>query len=84
MPTFEHLDCHDNFENHQAGAGRPVIDCEEAIEAWYGRRLIVRNRKTGVAPYLFLGRTLSGRRITVVILATDDPLSWLAYTAWDT
>lgn len=84
LPDFDDLHCHDTFEAHQANAGRRVVSCDEAIAAWYGRRLIIRNRKGGIAPYLFLGRTLSGRRITVVILPTDDPQSWLAYTAWDT
>jgi len=31
-----------------------------------------------------LGRTSGGRDITVVVLGTAIPGTWVAYTAWDT
>jgi hypothetical protein len=84
LPSFDDLECHPNFEDHQAEAERPIVRCEEAHEAWFGERRIVRNRKGQMAPYLMLGRTASNRMITVVLLPAESVGSWTAYTAWDT
>jgi hypothetical protein len=84
VPTFEELRCHPNFEDHQVAAGRRVVTCDEALDAWYGQRRVVPNRRGHPAPYLMLGRTSSSRRITVVILPTSEEGLWTAYTAWDT
>lgn len=84
MPRFDELECHPNFEEHQAQAGRRVVTCEEAEDAWYGHRSIVPNRRGRAAPYLMIGRTGTKRDITVVLLPTDAAGTWVAYTAWDT
>lgn len=84
MPEFVELVFHPRFEEHQAEAGRRVVTEEEALEAWYGRRRIVRNRKKANGPYLMLGRTMNGRDITMVLLTTPRPAVWCGYTAWDT
>jgi hypothetical protein len=84
VPRFDDLDCHPRFEQHQADAGRRVVSCEEAIEAWYGRRQIVRNRRDAAGPYLMVGKTYAGRPITVVLQSAQRRGSWVAYTAWDT
>ncbi len=84
MPTFHDLVFHPDFEAHQAAAGRRVVTLNEADEAWYGERTFVRNRRRRAAQYLMLGRTSGGRDITVVVLGTAIPGTWVAYTAWDT
>lgn len=84
LPRFDELDCHPNFEEHQAQTGRRVVTCGEAEEAWYSERTIVPNRRGRRAPYLLIGQTGSGRDITVVLLPTDLDGTWVAFTAWDT
>jgi hypothetical protein len=84
VPSFDVLVFHPGFEDHQAEAGRRIVTAEEALEAWYGSRMVVRNRKHRRAPYLVIGSTDGDRHITVVVLATAEPGTWLAYTAWDT
>lgn len=84
MPHFDWLAFHPNFEDHQAEAGRPVVTCEEADEAWWDNREIVPNRKAQRGKYLMVGLTLRGRGITVILFGTDLDDTWLAYTAWDT
>jgi len=82
VPVFDELEFHPRFEEHQRDGGRRVVTEAEAIEAWYGRRTIVRNRKRR-GRYLLLG-TAWGRDIVVVLLQTRKPHVWQAYTAWDT
>ena len=84
MPTFDDLVFHPSFEDHQLAAGRRVVTAEEAYDAWYGERTFVRNRRRRAATYLMLGRTSGGREVTVVVLGTTAPDTWVAYTAWDT
>jgi hypothetical protein len=84
MPTFHDLVFHVDFEAHQSAAGRRVVTIDEAEDAWYGRRTFVANRSRRAAQYLMLGHTAGGRNVTVVLLATSDPGTWVAYTAWDT
>lgn len=84
MPRFDELECDPNFEEHQAQTGCRVVTCDEAEEAWYGRRSIVPNRRGRTAPYLLIGTTGAGRDVTVVLLPTDEDGKWVAYTAWDT
>jgi len=84
VPRFDWIEFHGRFEEHQAEAGRRIVSRAEAEEAWYGRRQFVRNRRHATGPYLLIGRTAAGRRITVVLVRTDEPETWLAYTAWDT
>ena len=84
VPRFDVLVFHPRFEDHQAEAGRRVVTTEEALAAWQGPRTIVRNRRRRKGSYLMIGSTGAGRDITVVLLATAEPSTWLAYTAWDT
>lgn len=85
MAEFSELEFHPDFEDHQAAAGRRVVTESEAEEAWYGVRAFVPNRRTrSGAPYLMIGATAGGRRITVVLLRTRRRGVWRAYTAWDT
>jgi hypothetical protein len=84
VPDFHDLVFHLDFEGHQAEAGRRVVTQEEAEQAWLAGPMVVPNRRRKRAPYLMVGRTSSGRDVTVVLLATEDPGTWLAYTAWDT
>jgi hypothetical protein len=84
MPAFDDLVFHPDFEAHQSAAGRRVVTVEEADDAWYGERIFVRNRRRRAATYLMLGRTTGGREVTIVVLGTAVPGTWVAYTAWDT
>lgn len=84
MPAFDELVFHDNFEEHQAHAGRRVVTRVEALEAWDGRRRMIPNRKRQTGQYLLLGYTAAGRPITVVLLEARARGIWRAYTAWDT
>lgn len=84
MPRFDVLVFHPSFEDHQSEAGRRVVTMEEALDAWYGSRAIVPNRRGRRGPYLMVGSTVEGRDITVVLLATAEKGAWLADTAWDT
>jgi hypothetical protein len=82
VPEFDWLAFHPRFEDHQEDAGRRVVTCDEAEEAWWGERKIARNRTRGRAPYLMIGMTREPRKITVVLFGTDLDDTWLAYTAW--
>ena len=84
MPRFEELEFHENFEDHQAAAGRRVVTESEAIEVWDGQRLMVPNRSSGRGRYLMAGLTSARRPVTVVLLEGATDGAWVAYTAWDT
>jgi hypothetical protein len=84
MPTFHDLVFHVDFEAHQSAADRRVVTIDEAEDAWYGGRTFVANRRRRAALYLMLGHTAGSRDVTVVLLATSDPGTWVACTAWDT
>lgn len=72
---------HQSFEDHQEAAGRRVVTAEEAEDVWYGERRFIRNTKRQGA-FLMRGLTRGGRDITVVVLPTGEPTTWLLYTAW--
>ena len=81
MQHFDYRVFHENFEDHQAASGRRVVSEDEVDEVWWGTRRFTRNhRRPGT--FLMEGLTTAGRPITVVVLATSDPLTWLIYTAW--
>jgi hypothetical protein len=84
LPTFDLLEFHATYEEHQAQAGRSVVSRSETLEAWSGDRQIVRNKKGRRGKYLMLGCTEAGRAITVVLVETSHSATWMAYTAWDT
>ena len=44
--------------------------------------LVLKNRKTGSAPFLVIGRDNGGRRIAVPVMPTDEPGVWRPVTAW--
>jgi len=81
VPRFRRPLFHDNFEDHQAAAGRRVVTQEEAEDVWFARREFYANTKRR-GSYLMRGLTPAGRSITVVILPTADPETWLLFTAW--
>lgn len=81
MPRFDTPVYHPNFEDHQQQAGRVVVTEAEVDDVWYAARRFVANQKRQ-GSYLMMGLTRGGRPITVVILPTGDPTSWLVYTAW--
>jgi hypothetical protein len=43
---------------------------------------VVRNRRSGSADYLFIGRDRSGRCIASPIIETDEPGVWRPISAW--
>lgn len=84
MPPFLDLVFHENFEEHQALAGRRVVTREEVLEVWDGRRQLVPNRKSRSGQYLMVGYTNAGRAVTVALFELRPAGTWLAHTAWDT
>jgi len=84
VPSFDELVFHENFEEHQAQAGRPVVTREEALEAWDGRRRMVPNRRSQRGQYLMVGYTSASRAVTVLLFEIRPLGWWLGYTAWDT
>lgn len=48
---------------------------------WYGERVFIANTKRR-GSYLMRGSTRGGRHVTVVVLPTGYPGTWLVYTAW--
>lgn len=84
MTRFDTPLPHPNFEDHQAGEDRRVVTFEDVEDVWYeefAERFFVPNRKRQ-GSYLMYGLTRGRRPITVVILPTGDPTTWLVYTAW--
>jgi hypothetical protein len=55
-------------------------DLEDAL--LIGEYVVVRNRRSGSADYLFIGRDRSGRCIASPIIETDEPGVWRPISAW--
>jgi hypothetical protein len=55
----------------------------EVYEAFFGRRVTIRNRKERAGSHRLIGRTDSGRILTVPIRESEDKGIWDAKTAWD-
>lgn len=73
----------DDFEVHQARAGRPIVTAREAEQVWNGGFLSRRNVRGAANTRFLIGRTTGGRRVTLVSRHLGDGL-WLTYNAWDT
>lgn len=83
MPTYLELVIADDFEDHQAKARRRIVAVREALEVWDNGFLPRRNGRGAADTRLLIGRTLAGRRVTIVARHLGEG-SWFAYTAWDT
>jgi hypothetical protein len=83
VPSYEEQEISDDFEDHQAGSGRPIVTPREAHEVWDNGFLPRRNSRGSPDTRLLIGRTDGGRRVTLVSRHLGDG-AWLTYTAWDT
>lgn len=83
MPTYAEQVISDDFEEHQARAGRPIVTDREAQEVWDNGFLPRRNTRGSPDTRLLVGRSDGGRRITLVSRHLGDGI-WFTYTAWDT
>jgi hypothetical protein len=73
----------DDFEAHQARAGRPIVSAREAQEVWDNGFLPRRNARGAEDTRLLIGRTNGGRRATLVARHVGDGI-WWTFTAWET
>jgi sarcosine oxidase delta subunit len=83
VPSYAEQLIADEFEYHQARAGRPIVSAREAQEAWDNGFLPRRNARGSPNTRLLIGRTDGGRRVTLVSRHLGDGM-WLTFTAWDT
>ena len=83
MPTYRELVIADDFEDHQARAGRPIVTDREAQQVWDNGFLPRRNVRGAPDTRLLIGQTDGGRRVTLVSRHLGDG-TWLTYNAWDT
>jgi hypothetical protein len=67
-------------EAHCAAHGVWPRDLEDALRS--KEYVVVRNRRSGTADYLFIGRDRSGRCIASPIIATDTDGIWRPISAW--
>jgi hypothetical protein len=83
VPRYDELVIADEFEGHQARTGRRIVTAVEAQEIWDNGFTARRNRRGALDTRLLIGRTNSGREVTLVArhLGGGD---WIAFTAWDT
>lgn len=83
MPRYVEQLIADDFEAHQAQAGRRIVTVREAQEVWDGGFLPRHNVRGDANTRLLIGRTDAGRRVTMVARHLGDG-GWLTFTAWDT
>lgn len=83
VPTYAQQVISDEFEEHQATAGRRIVTAREAQEMWDNGFLPRRNTRGAPDTRLLIGRTNAGRRVTLVSRHLGDG-TWFTYTAWDT
>lgn len=83
VPTYAEQVIADEFEEHQRRAGRRAVTAGEAQEIWDNGFLPRRNVRGPANTRLLIGRTVGGRRVTLVSRHLGDGI-WLTYTAWDT
>jgi hypothetical protein len=83
VPRFSEQVIADEFEDHQANAGRPIVSTSEAQQVWDNGFLPRRNVRGDQDTRLLIGTTDGGRRVTLVSRHVGDG-NWLTYTAWDT
>jgi hypothetical protein len=73
----------DDFEEHQARAGRRVVTPNEAQQVWDNGFLPRRNVRGASDTRLLIGETDGGRAVTLVARHIGDGV-WLTFTGWDT
>ncbi len=73
----------DEFESHQAQAGRPVVTDREAQQVWDNGFLPRRNVKGSPDTRLLIGVPDGGRKVTLVSRHLGEGV-WLTFTAWET
>jgi hypothetical protein len=61
-----------------------VVTCDEAKEVWDAGFEYRGNRTGRTAEWLAIGRTATGRLVTISVIWDDDFSIWVAYNAWDT
>lgn len=83
MPTYIEQVIADDFEDHQARAGRSIVTAREAQQVWDGGFLPRRNVRGAADTRLLIGRTAGGRHVTLISRHLGEGL-WLTYNAWDT
>jgi len=83
VPDFDDLEISDEFEAHQAAAGRPVVTGREVLQVWDNGFIARRNHRGQPDTRMLIGFTDGGRRATVIVRRTG-PGRWLVFTAWDT
>lgn len=83
MPSYAEQVISDEFEEHQALAGRQIVTVREAQEVWDNGFLPRRNSRGSPDTRLLIGRTNGGRRVTLVSRHRGDGI-WSTFTAWDT
>ena len=83
MPKYAEQVIADEFEDHQARAGRPIVTAREALEVWDNGFMPRRNVRGSENSRLLIGRTDGGRRVTLVSRHLGDG-TWFTYTAWET
>jgi len=83
VPTYREQVIADEFEDHQARAGRRIVTVREAQQVWDNGYLPRRNAKGSQDTRLLIGLTDGGRQVTLVSRHIGDGL-WFTYTAWDT
>ena len=83
MPNFSEQVIADEFEDHQADAGRAVVTANEAQQVWDNGFLPRRNARGDPDTRLLIGSTDGGRRVTLVSRHLGDG-NWFTYPAWDT
>lgn len=80
---FDDLEISDEFQAHQAAAGRPVVTNREALQVWDNGFTARRNPHGQPDTRMLIGVTDGGRRVTIMARQVVSG-QWLAYTAWDT
>jgi uncharacterized DUF497 family protein len=76
----ESFEWDDGNTAHCAAHGVWPEDLEDAL--FSGEYVVVRNRKTGTAPYLFIGRDRSGRCVAAPIVQATETGVWRPISAW--
>ena len=82
MPRFDDLVPSDEFEAHQAAAGRRVVTGREALQVWDNGFTARRNPHGEPDTRMLIGDTDGGRRVTIIVRQMA-PGQWYAFTAWD-
>jgi hypothetical protein len=83
VPRYVEQIIADEFEQHQADAGRRVVTAREAQQVWDNGFLPRRNAQGAENTRLLIGKTDGGRQVTLVSRDLGDGY-WFTYTAWNT